>query len=183
MKFGFRCNASLHASIAALSIPFFIYSAAKRAYTSGEFGYSVAYPSDWNLQENNDGGSRDVILLAPGSKAFARIAGFKDDSLNSAAAVEASIAAYKASFATKTTEELKEFKSEMQAEIGGFMASGRMQMGEGIYQFLEKGLLATNGRVLIMRGGVDTSETNLTQAEFETHVATVKQIMESFATQ
>lgn len=149
-------------------------------YTSGEFGYTVAYPEGWNMQEGGSGGSRDVFISAPKNAAFVRIAGFVDSSINSAAAVENSIAQYKASFADKPSEQLNEFTSEMQGEIGGFAASGRMAAGEALYQFLERGLLAVNGRVLIMRGGVLTDKTALTQEEFDGYAKDIKTIMNSF---
>ena len=152
-------------------------------YTSGEFGYSLAYPDGWNISENNGEGSRDVLITAPQGKAFVRIAGFQDASVNSVTAVEASMAAYKASLESKSDEQLNEFKSEMKSGIGYFGAAGKMDVGGIIYQFLERGMLATNGRVLIMRGAVNTSETDLTQEEFDSHIATVKQIMGGFAIQ
>jgi hypothetical protein len=149
-------------------------------YTSGELGYVVSYPEGWNVQENS-GGSRDVLLTAPRGAAFVRIAGFNDPSINSIEAIKASIAEYKASFATKPNELLKEFESDTQGAIGGFGASGRMQINGAIYQFLERGLLSTNGRVLIMRGAVNTTETAMTQQEFDAQVKIIKQIMDSFS--
>jgi hypothetical protein len=151
-------------------------------YTSGEFGFSVAYPEDWNFKENNNGGSREMMFVSPGGKAFVRVAAFIDDSLKTPEAVEASMAQYKATLEAKDENEevLKQFKSEMNNQMGGFMASGMMASNGSAYQYLERGLLATNGRVLIMRGGVDTSETKLTQAEFDSLVAAVKKIMDSF---
>src|SRR3989338_11377029 len=81
-------------------------------YTSGEFGYSVAYPDGWNVQEKNTG-NREVLLTAPKNFAFVRIAAFKDSTITSQETIEASIADYKASFNSKPQEQLKEFKSEM----------------------------------------------------------------------
>jgi len=149
-------------------------------YTSGELGYEVAYPNGWNLQEGNNEGSRDVLILDPGGMAFVRIAAFNDSSLNSVGAIEASLADYKASYADRPNEELKEFKTEINGNIGGFGASGFMLVNDVSYQFLERGLLATNGRVLIVRGAVNNTETAMTSEEFDASVSTVKQIMDSF---
>ncbi len=151
-------------------------------YKSGEFGYSVAHPDGWNLQESNNG-SRDLLILAPGGKAFVRIAGFKDSSLNSIEDVEKSMADYKAGFASKPNEQLKEFKSEIKNDLGIFGAAGFMSINDIVYQFLERGIISPNGRVLIMRGAVETTETAMTNEEFENFVATVKQIMNSFSVQ
>lgn len=152
-------------------------------YTSGEFGYSVAYPGDWNVTENNNQGSRDLLIVAPESLAFVRIAAFQDSSLVSIPAIETSMAEYKASFENKPNEDLKEFQTQLQDTTGGFGASGFMSVNGVTYQFLERGILATNGRVLIMRGAVDTTETSTTQAEFDAFVATAKQVMDSFNVQ
>lgn len=152
-------------------------------YTSGEFGYSVAYPDSWNVTENNDQGSRDLLIVAPKGAAFVRIAGFYDSSLTSPAAVEESIVEYKASFENKPSEQLKEFQSKMQGNIGGFEASGFMEANGVVYQFLERGILSSNGLALIMRGAVDTTEANLTQEEFDSFVSSVKQVMNSFKVQ
>src|SRR3989344_7369830 len=93
-------------------------------YTSGEFGYSVAYPGGWNLKEENTGGSRDLLIVAPGGTAFVRISGFKDPSLSSRETVEASMAEYGASFENKSNEKLEKFQSKMEGEIGGFQETG-----------------------------------------------------------
>ena len=144
-------------------------------YTSGEFGYSILYPKNWNLKDNNNETSREILIVAPESKAFVRVVAFKDPSLTSVATVEGSIAEYKASFDEKPNETLKEFTSEINGEIGGFLASGLMQVDALVYQFLEKGLLATNGNVLVMRGAAKTGV-----PEFEELGKIVKQILDSF---
>ncbi|MFH1656494.1 MAG: PsbP-related protein [Candidatus Nealsonbacteria bacterium] len=151
-------------------------------YTSGEYGYSVAYPNNWNLKENNSEGTREVLMFAPENKAFVNISAFKDSTLSSPETVEASIAEYKASLEAKDEDQeiLKDFRSEMMGEVGGFNATGIMAVNGVAFQFLEQGLFATNGRVLIMRGAINTSKIDLTQEEFDSFVATVKQIMDSF---
>jgi len=149
-------------------------------YSSGEFGYTVAYPDVWNLSEKNSGGSRDLLIVIPGDKAFVRIAGYKDSSLSSKESVEASIEEYKASFNNKPNEQLEKFQSKIQGEIGGFEATGLMLVNDVQYRFLERGLLATNGRVLIMRGSVSNAEDVITQEEFEELSATVRKILDSF---
>lgn len=150
-------------------------------YTSGEFGYTIVYPDEWNLLEQDSEGSRNVVIAAPENKALVRIAAFLDQSLSTPAAVETSMTEYKASFENKPDELLKQFQSKMEGNVGGFEASGFVLISGVQYQFLERGLLATNGRVFIMRGAVNTSETAMTQEEFGAHVATIKKIMESFS--
>ena len=149
-------------------------------YSSGEFGYTVAYPDTWNLSEKNSDGSRDLLIVIPGNKAFVRITGYKDFSLSSKESVETSIEEYKASFNDKPNEQLEKFQSKMEGEIGGFEAAGLMLTNDIQYRFLERGLLATNGRVLIMRGSVSNAEGAITQKEFEELSATVRKIMDSF---
>lgn len=149
-------------------------------YQSGEFGYSVAYPSGWNVSENNGANSREVVIMTPQNKAFVRIAAFKDESLNSAKTVEDSIAEYKASFDGKETEKLSEFESKMNGDVGNFGLSGRMAVGDRVYQFLERGTLAASGRALIVRGAVNTSEKEMTQEEFDALGKTIRQVMDSF---
>ena len=64
--------------------------------------------------------------------------------------------------------------------LGFFAASGLMIVNEATYQFLERGVLSPDGRVVIRRGAVDTTETAMTQEEFDGLVKTAKQIMDSF---
>ena len=149
-------------------------------YSSGELGYTVAYPDTWNLSEKNSDGSRDLLIVIPGNKAFVRITGYKDFSLSSKESVEASIEEYKASFNDKPNEQLEKFQSKMEGKIGAFEAAGLMLANDVQYRFLERGLLATNGRVLIMRGSVSNAEGAITQKEFEELSATVRKIMDSF---
>lgn len=148
-------------------------------YTSGEFGYSVAYPDGWNAREENTG-KRDLLIMAPKSAAFVRISAFKDESLDSEEAVKASMVEYKASFTEKPDEQVKEFKTETKDGLGYFGVSGFMLVSGVSYQFLEKGILSPNGRALIMRGAVDTREESMTEAEFQGFVKIVKQIIDSF---
>lgn len=149
-------------------------------YNSGEFGYTIAYPDNWNLLEQSSGGSRNVVIAAPQNKAIVRVAAFIDQSLSTPEAVEASMAEYKASFEAKPDELLKQFQSKMQGDIGGFEASGFVLINGIQYQFLERGLLATNGRVLILRGAVNTKLE--AQEDVDAHGAIVKQILNSFGT-
>ena len=176
----FKFNVSVTPSSKEATQKEFVLPEGWQKYTSGEFGYTIAYPSDWNLKENNNAGSRELLITAPGGSAFVRVAGFIDPSINSAEAIEASMVEYKASFNDKPNEQLEKFQSKMQGEIGAFEATGLMLANDVQYRFLERGLLATNGRVLIMRGSVSNAEGAITQKEFEELSATVRKIMDSF---
>ncbi|MBI2641958.1 MAG: hypothetical protein HYW96_00055 [Candidatus Wildermuthbacteria bacterium] len=179
----FKFNVSVSPSGKEAAQKEFVLPEGWQKYTSGEFGYAIAHPSDWNLKENNNAGARELLVTAPGGSAFVRVAGFVDPSVNSVVAIEASMAEYKASFDSKPNELLNEFKTEIQGQAGGFGASGRMKVNGLVYQFLERGLLAVNGRVLIMRGAVDTTEANLTQEQVDDFGKTVRQVMDSFRVQ
>jgi len=176
----FKFNVSVTPSSKEAAQKEFVLPEGWQKYTSGEFGYTIAYPSDWNIKENNNAGSRELLITAPGGSAFVRVAGFIDPSINSAEAIEASMAEYKASFNDKPNEQLEKFQSKMQGEIGAFETTGLMLANDVQYRFLERGLLATNGRVLIMRGSVSNAEGAITQKEFEELSATVRKIMDSF---
>ena len=176
----FKFNVSVTPSSKEATQKEFVLPEGWQKYTSGEFGYTIAYPSDWNIKENNNAGSRELLITAPGGSAFVRVAGFIDPSINSAEAIEASMVEYKASFNDKPNEQLEKFQSKMQGEIGAFEATGLMLANDVQYRFLERGLLATNGRVLIMRGSVSNAEGTITQKEFEELSATVRKIMDSF---
>ena len=176
----FKFNVSVTPSSKEATQKEFVLPEGWQKYTSGEFGYTIAYPSDWNIKENNNAGSRELLITAPGGSAFVRVAGFIDPSINSAEAIEASMAEYKASFNDKPNEQLEKFQSKMQGEIGAFETTGLMLANDVQYRFLERGLLATNGRVLIMRGSVSNAEGAITQKEFEELSATVRKIMDSF---
>ena len=176
----FKFNVSVTPSSKEVVQKEFVLPEGWQKYTSGEFGYAIAHPSDWNLTENNNSGSRELLITAPGGSAFVRVAGFVDSSINSIEAIEASMAEYKASFDNKPNEKLEGFQSKMEGEIGGFQASGLMIANSIQYRFLEQGLLAANGRVLIMRGSVINTEDAITQEEFEELSAIVRKIMDSF---
>ena len=176
----FKFNVSVTPSSKEAAQKEFVLPEGWQKYTSGEFGYTIAYPSDWNIKENNNAGSRELLITAPGGSAFVRVAGFIDPSINSAEAIEASMAEYKASFNDKPNEQLEKFQSKMQGEIGAFEVTGLMLANDVQYRFLEQGFLATNGRILIMRGSVSNAEDAITQEEFEELSAIVRKIMDSF---
>jgi len=176
----FKFNVSVTPSSKEAAQKEFVLPEGWQKYSSGEFGYTVAYPDTWNLSEKNSDGSRDLLIVIPGNKAFVRITGYKDFSLSSKESVEASIEEYKASFNDKPNEQLEKFQSKMEGKIGAFEAAGLMLANDVQYRFLERGLLATNGRVLIMRGSVSNAEGAITQKEFEELSATVRKIMDSF---
>lgn len=151
-------------------------------YTSGEFGYTIAYPSVWNLTEENTGGKREVLVVAPEGLAFARVAAFRDSSITSQETIEASIAEYKSSLESQTEDhQVKQFESRMDGNVGVFGVSGLMLVNDIQYQFLEKGVLAQDGRVLIMRGAAENRMG--TQEEFEARSSIVRDILDSFKPQ
>src|SRR3990167_5170226 len=113
----FKFNVSVTPSSKEATQKEFVLPEGWQKYTSGEFGYTIAYPSDWNIKENNNAGSRELLITAPGGSAFVRVAGFIDPSINSAEAIEASMVEYKASFNDKPNEQLEKFQSKMQGEI------------------------------------------------------------------
>src|SRR3989344_8687490 len=142
-------------------------------YPNTEVGYTIYYPQDWKLQENNEQGAEEILLVAPEGTAFVRVAAFQDSSITSEETIRASMKEYEASFAGKSDEVVTKFESDVINTVGYFRVTGGMQINKVPYSFLERGMLAQNGNVIIMRGATVT-------ANVQALAPIINQIMESF---
>lgn len=53
-----------------------------------------------------------------------------------------------------------QFKDTSEGEVGGFIANGEQTIDNEKFLFENRGLLATNGRILIFHGAVKESESS-----------------------
>lgn len=141
-----------------------------QTYKSDGYGYSLSYPQDWMAKENS---ASETQVNSPDAKAFVFVTALMDPSLGGEGALAKSIDEYEKSIKAKTDTKVYEFKGEAQDQIGGFILAGETYLNDASYRFEERGLLATNGRVLIMRGMVLATE-------FNTYASTLAKIMDSF---
>lgn len=144
-------------------------------FKSEQFGYTVSYPASWIVKEQPiQDVSPELLIVEPNGLAFVRIVAFYDPSLTDADAIRASIAAYREKLRSgEEDSRLFDFESDVQENIGGFFAYGEFYLGDTLHRYEERGLLATNGRVLLMRGAVFVTE-------FDKLAPTLAQMMDSF---
>jgi hypothetical protein len=145
-----------------------------KEYKSASFGYKVSLPQAWTAKEQTgEGGGPDILFSEPQGLAFVRVRGLYDSQINSPEAIKASIDEYKNSFASQG-ETLTNFKTgEVQNNVGGFFAFGEFKINDISYRFEERGLLATNGKVLIFRASA------IPQA-YDATIPLMQKIMTSF---
>lgn len=148
-----------------------------KEYKSAPLGFTVSHPVAWVVKEQSDEGGPDVLVSESQGFAFVRIRGLFDASLSSPEAVKASIEEYRNSLPTQQDTKITKFAaSDVEGNIGGFIALGEFMISGVTYRFEERGLLATNGRVTIMRAAAVPRAYDLT-------IPLMEKIMESFRLQ
>lgn len=143
-------------------------------YTSTAFGYSISKPVAWKVDEGSSASGLSIMIKEPKSAAFLSIRAMSDKSMNSAEAITASIAQYRTSLSAQPNTTVTDFQTgAVENNVGGFIAKGTMTISSVPFQFEERGLLATNGRVLIMRAATIPQIAEIT-------MPLMRQMMESF---
>lgn len=148
-----------------------------KEYKSDKFGYKVSIPASWTIDEKvGQNGGPEILISEPKKFAFVLIRAFYDASVNSPENVEKSINAFQKSVSSQPGTIIEKFETgEIENNTGGFIYSGEFKISDVTFRFEEKGLLSTNGRILIFRSAA-VKDKNI----FDIFIPLMRKITESF---
>ncbi len=123
-----------------------------QAYTSSKFGYSVSYPSDWQLLDGNTDTSRQIMVKDNINLGYVDIQAFFDKTLGEAGKLQEAINTLEQKFRSDPGLKVDKFKSSVEGKVGGYITTGEQTINNEQYNFENRGLLGTNGKVLLFHG-------------------------------
>ncbi|MBI2448361.1 hypothetical protein HYV44_02255 [Candidatus Microgenomates bacterium] len=148
-----------------------------QSYTSEQLGFSVLIPDSWKIEEENPPSGPDIMIIDKNSLAFIRVRGMTDLAINSMEMIDSSISRYKNKLAQQDGHSVADFSTENISEtVKEFTLSGEFPVNDVIYRYEERGQIATDGRVIIMRA-TDTPE------DFTQSIIAMRKITDSFKLQ
>ena len=127
-------------------------------YRSDEYGYTVEIPKGWNVSDTPSENSRETTIIHPGAQALVLITALKDEGLSDLDYMRDSMAEFKEKLENDpATLQLAKFESDIQGNVGGFIGIGEEYRSEVNWYFEQRGLLSTNGRVLLFHGAAQSN--------------------------
>lgn len=142
-------------------------------FHSDQFGYFVKHPKGWIVNDSGFAKKQEIWVVETTKKAAVKINAFFDKSLNSEEAVKGAIGAFREKMNSEPDLRVTEFKDSMEGKVGGFIAKGEETIGGEKFIFENRGLIATNGKILIFHG-------NFRADEAEKYGGVIPKIIESF---
>lgn len=125
-----------------------------KTFSNEKYGYTLKYPSNWQAKDNSAENTREIIVTANDKSALVKINAYHDPTMITAEKVTQAVAAMKNKMKTDKNLRVTAFKDSFEGQIGGYIAQGYQKFGEEEWRFENRGLLATNDRILIMHGAV-----------------------------
>ncbi|MBU1000453.1 hypothetical protein KKE78_03615 [Patescibacteria group bacterium] len=123
-----------------------------KTYSSGQYGYEVSYPADWELFDGNTETSRKTLIKQNTDLGYVDIQAFIDEGLSEKGKIQEAINAVEQKLKNDQNMKVNEFKSSIEGEIGGYIAQGEQTIDGDQYNFENRGLLGTNGKILLFHG-------------------------------
>ncbi|MBI2617239.1 hypothetical protein HYW55_03845 [Candidatus Gottesmanbacteria bacterium] len=143
-------------------------------YQSSQYGYSVKHPKGWIVDDSQFATKQEISIYEPSKNAGVQINAYQDNSVNSAASMKDSMQAFKEKMSSEPNLKVAKFTDNVEGNIGGFIATGEQIINGETYIFENRGLLATNGRILIFHGNIKVDKK-------QEYTDTISKIMESFS--
>lgn len=143
-------------------------------FHSEQFGYSIKHPKGWIVSDADFAKKQEIWVIETSKKASVKINAYVDKSMNSPETVKGAIRAFQDKMNSEPNLKVTEFKESMEGKVGGFIAHGEEMIDKEKFIFESRGLLATNGKILIFHGTARMDES-------EKYGEVISEIIESFA--
>ena len=128
-----------------------------QTYTSSQYGYSVTYPQDWELFDGNTKSTRQIQIRDKANLGYVNIQAFFDKSLSEAGNIQKALDELEKKFRSDPRLKVEKFKSQLEGKVGGYIGQGTETVDNQDYYFENRGLLATNGKILLFFGNYKKS--------------------------
>lgn len=123
-----------------------------QTYNSSKYGYSVTYPVGWELLDGNTDTSRQIMIKEKSNLGYVDIQAFFDKTLAEPGKVQAAINALEQKFRSDQSLKVAQFKSSVEGKVGGYITTGEQTINGNQYNFENRGLLGTSGKILLFHG-------------------------------
>lgn len=126
-------------------------------YHQAEYGYSIRHPQGWSVDDSTFPDDQEILIVDSSKNGVVKINSYQDRTINSQESVIASIAAFEEKLSNDPNIKLVSFKEDFQDPVGGFLAQGEQTINGEKFNFVNRGLVATNNRILIFHGATKTA--------------------------
>lgn len=123
-----------------------------QTYSSQKYGYSVTYPADWELFDGNTDTSRQIQIRDKANLGYVDIQSFFDKSLSEPGNIQKAMDELEKKFRSDSRLKVDKFKSQVQGNVGGYIGQGSETVDGQGYYFQNRGLLGTNGKIMLFFG-------------------------------
>jgi hypothetical protein len=125
-----------------------------KKHKNDEYGYSVRFPREWEIEERNTDGGGSMKISGPNKETYVVIGAYKNEALKEEGGLEKAVADKEMELKGDSSYQLSNYVSSVEGTRAGYMATGRTKMGDKEMAFLEKGLYGSFGKVLLMHAAV-----------------------------
>lgn len=125
-----------------------------KTFHSNQYGYSIKYPNNWQVKENNTPDTREILVTANDKTALVKINAYHDPTMTTTDKVTKAIVAMKDKMKTDKNLRITAFKDSLDGQVGGYIAQGYQKFDTEEWRFENRGLLSTNDRILIVHGAI-----------------------------
>lgn len=131
-----------------------------QTYTSDEYGYTFKIPSGWKVIDIPKETSREIIITHPQTKAMVSITALKDERIKDVNFMKDSIAKFidKLKNDPVIVRIISEPNQQVTGNKGTFIVKGEEKKEGKNWYFEQRGVLSTDGKVLLFYGKSLTSE-------------------------
>ena len=144
-------------------------------YKSDQYGYTVRIPQGWKVTDNPSQNSRETTIMHPGAQVIVLITALKDEKLKDTAYMKSSMQDFKEKLENDPqTIQVAKFQDKVEGNTGGFIAIGEEKRSGVNWYFEQRGLMNTNGRILLFHGAAQSNV-------YKQFTGIISEIIESFA--
>lgn len=123
-----------------------------KTYESSEYGYSITYPTDWELFDGNTQTSRQILVKQFDGLATVDIQAFFDKALSDTKYMQSSMDAMNGKIKGTPGFTVDKYDSAVVGNQGRYAITGTQTISSVGYNFINMGELATDGRVIVFHG-------------------------------
>lgn len=123
-----------------------------KTYKSSQYGYSVTYPTDWELFDGNTPTSRQILVKQFDGLATVDIRAFFDKALSDTDYMQSSMDEMSEKIKGTSGITVDKYDSAVIGNRGRYAITGTQTINSVDYIFLNMGELTTDGRVIVFHG-------------------------------
>jgi len=125
-----------------------------QTYQNKKFGFSVKHPLGWSVDDTKFAETQEVIVFEDTEDAFVKINAYQDSSISSEATVRKASQLFIQEMGNDPNVTVTNSTADFKDKTGGHIITGQQIIDGQNYQFQNRALISTNGRLLIFQAVV-----------------------------